>query len=263
MMVNHPEQGLRKSALLLRSLEPRQAEEILSRLPESAADALRQEMELVEDVTDDAMRAICGEFEVAMARPRCATVDRSPQQIVGSIRNEHPQAIAVALSALPNDLSARCLEQFPVQTQIEVVSRLAELKRVEPRVMREVIATVESAQETGEAELIAQVLDEARHDETPHAVGNLQLDDLLRLEHSDLQTVLGEVQERDLEIALGAASRAIRERVREVMPEALKTNASAPVRLAEFEAAQAKILRVLHRLEAAGDVTFVRPGGRR
>jgi flagellar motor switch protein FliG len=88
------------------------------------------------------------------------------------------------------------------------------------------------------------------------------LNDLLSLDDEHLRLLLDDVDDEDLAIALTAASGAVRRRVLGVLPQPRATEVEtrvqshSPVHVADVESAEACILRVLHRLEAAGEVAL-------
>ena len=60
------------------------------------------------------------------------------------LKREHPQTIAVVLSHLPPDRAGELLAQLPATVQVDVIRRLVDLDKADPRVLREVERGLES-----------------------------------------------------------------------------------------------------------------------
>ncbi|MBX6395201.1 MAG: flagellar motor switch protein FliG [Alicyclobacillaceae bacterium] len=67
-----------------------------------------------------------------------------PMQILNFIQNEHPQTIALVLSYLEPEQGALILSSLPPEYQVEVAQRLAVLQSVPPEVIDQVERTLES-----------------------------------------------------------------------------------------------------------------------
>jgi flagellar motor switch protein FliG len=202
------------------------------------------------------------------------------------LQDEHPQFVCAVLSMMPADKSGQCINGFAVQRQIDVFCRMASLRSLDPRVREEVTQLVtarrtrrNTALPHPDAQLLAQVLDDAQdagglepmeqlEEVLSEAPENLTFDDLMQLDDPALRLLLDEVEKDQLAVALRAASRQVRRRILQTLStdtsQAVKASADAlgPVHLGDVESAQAKILRILHRLEAAGDVKLKPVRGR-
>src|ERR1051326_2184340 len=150
--------GVRKSAILLRSLEPRQAGEILRRLSPDAAARLRQEMGALGDIPSRMRNAVVAEFHQAACSGAIAEVTARGQaihgdaeaapfawlaqtpsdEILAAIRDEHPQMVALVLAHLEPQKAAELLAVLPGVRQIEVVNRVARIGQTSREVIREV-----------------------------------------------------------------------------------------------------------------------------
>ncbi|HEX8525226.1 MAG TPA: FliG C-terminal domain-containing protein [Tepidisphaeraceae bacterium] len=291
--MTEPLHGIQKSAILLMSLSPQQAEEILKRVPPDAAQLVRHEMEALREIPGDARERVIVEYQRALrerdepGHPSCppaaaVLTDVSPEALVALLQEEHPQLIAAVLSMVPADQSGMCISMLPVQKQIDVFCRIAAMRPVNPQVRGQLLSLVQDRHvgmpqahpTVSESELISRVLDEAVEPvESAAAVEsapeNLRFDDLSKLADRSLHLVLDEVEKTELAMALSAASRQVRRKsILALTPQGaaeLKRAADAlgPVHLADVEAAQARILRVVHRLEAAGDIQLNEQLGRK
>jgi len=276
-------QGIRKSAILLLSLDEQQANDILLRLDPDAIEPVRREMAALRRVSESDRQAVLDEcarelaernrFESAGQIPapqETYSLDRySADDLFGVLHDEHPQCIAAVLSLLPVQQSVGCLGRFPIGIQIDLIRRIATLGPIQPDVLHDVLDSIETRlcqnlRRREEKVLLAKVLDDAG--ESPAAgnsepdIGGIVFEDLLALDDSELRMVLEEVDPDGLALALGAASRNLHRRIVRSLPDRaakkLKTaqDSLGPVHLNDVESAQADIVRILHRLEAVGDV---------
>jgi flagellar motor switch protein FliG len=310
-----PLAGVRKSAILMLSLDEHHAEEILRRVPADAADLVRREMDALRDISDDARSKVLNEYrrelanfessnaqnsnsqpaaftiEIPSQPPPTALADMSVADLGEILQDEHPQFICAVLSMMPADKSGQCISSLAVQKQIDVFCRMASLRPLDPRVRDEVIQLMEARRRPvaplpqydphphPDTELLAQVLDDAHASSSRDAMEifgepvlaapeNLAFDDLMKLDDVPLRSLLEEVDENHLAMALRAASRQLRRRIFRILStdtaHRVRTAADAlgPVHLGDVESAQANILRVLHRLESAGEVKL-KPARRR
>ena len=66
------------------------------------------------------------------------------ENLLTFIQDEHPQTIALIVSHLPHHKAAEILAGLPMQKQIEVVKRIANMEQTNPEVIREVERGLES-----------------------------------------------------------------------------------------------------------------------
>lgn len=174
---------LRKSAILLLSLDKPLAAEILSQLPRKHVEALTYEIAKLEDVTKAEQEAVVNEFYnlagertnierggmdfanelleqslgadgageiLENVRQSMSSVPFSflqkanPDNLLAYILDEHPQTIALIMSHMPSSLSAEVLSGLPADKQIEVVQRIASMEQTSPEVIRVVEKSLES-----------------------------------------------------------------------------------------------------------------------
>ncbi len=76
--------------------------------------------------------------ETLQVRPFEIVRKADPNQIYHLISNENPQTIALLLSYLDPKKAAAVLSSLPSETQVEVVSRMANMESVIPEYIREV-----------------------------------------------------------------------------------------------------------------------------
>jgi flagellar motor switch protein FliG len=214
-------------------------------------------------------------------------------QLAGFLQKEHPQTIALILSHLSADQSARTLAEFPSELRNTVSHRMATIGKVSPALLKEVESVVEdiarteigqSVSVTGGTKSLAAVLNMC-DGETQRAIleyieqqdANVStdvkrlmfmFDDLMYVDDRGIQRVLREVDKRELALALKVVDDKLKdkilknmsERAQELLKEELQF--MGPVRLKEVEAAQTRIVEIVKQLEEQGDIIVAGRGGK-
>jgi flagellar motor switch protein FliG len=210
-----------------------------------------------------------------------------PTSVASVLENEHPQVIAALLSQLEAQRAARILEALPTELQPQVLGRLGTMTEVPAGMLDGVAAAVSAELPPVEAEASMSVDGVARAaglvrklDKTAAAtmLGQLNQDqaevaaeirralysfeDLKSLDPKALRTLLKEVQNDRLVLALKTASDALKQQIFASMSsraaEYIKDDLSnlGSVRLTEVEAAQREIVEAALRLEAEGSISL-------
>ncbi|MCB9528919.1 MAG: flagellar motor switch protein FliG [bacterium] len=208
------------------------------------------------------------------------------------IRKEHPQTIALILAYSEPAKSAEVLSLMPVETQVEVCLRMASLDKVNPQTLKDVESALMSEmkglmemdeQETSGVVLVAEILNtiEKSHEERifeqlmeidPELAEEIRnnmfvFDDLINLDDRGVQTLLKEVDNQTLILALKTADEVIRnkifnnlsQRAVEMLKEDMEV--MGPTKLSDVEKAQTTMTQVALRLEAEGKIVIAKPGG--
>jgi len=209
--------------------------------------------------------------------------------VMGHLRREHPQTIALILSQLSPPTSAALLERLPADTQTEVAHRIATLGRVSPEILEQVeagladsLASVLSGQQqVGGAKVAADILNRvgarlekslmARLEEQDPEIAEdirqrlFTFDDIARLSEADIRTLMESVEMDELLVALKAAGKGVLDAVVSQLSERRRARlmedmAVLPkMRLSEVEEAQQRVVQNLRQLEAQGRVDLSRP----
>ncbi|MBN8494532.1 MAG: flagellar motor switch protein FliG [Burkholderiales bacterium] len=210
-----------------------------------------------------------------------------PSSVAELMRHEHPQIVAAVLVHLDYDQAAEVLKLFTERQRNEVLVRVATLDGIQPAAMRDlnevlnqVLAGSDRVKKSNlggvkpAAEIInmlggtleTSVLDFIRgadNDLAQKILDNMfTFDDLERLDDKGIQSLLKEVQTESLVIALKGASPELREKIfrnmstraAESLREDLETR--GPVRVAEVEAEQKELLKVVRRLSDEGVIVI-------
>ena len=208
------------------------------------------------------------------------------------IQDEHPQTIALIVSHLSYTKASEVLGGLPGPKQVEVVKRVAGMTNTNPQIVREVEAGLEarlssmlsqSFEKIGGVNSVAEMLNltdrttektimEGLEDESPELVDEIRrlmfvFEDVNQVDDKGIQAVLKEIDNDQLTLALKTASEELSEKIFRNMSERAVTMIKEemqfmpPVRVADVEAAQQKIVDVVRRLEDAGEIIIQGRGG--
>jgi flagellar motor switch protein FliG len=215
-----------------------------------------------------------------------------PRQVLTFLQDEHPQTIALVMAHILPDQAALVMSGLPENVQGEVASRIAQMDRTSPEVIRQVESVLERKSSTllqptessnaGGIQPLVEILN--RSDRTTEklilenlARNNPELadevrnrmfvfEDIVSLEDRSVQLVLREIDSKELAIALKGVREDVRDKVTNNMSEragvALKDEIEllGPTRLKQVEEAQGNIVKAIRRLEEAGQIVVSRGG---
>ena len=212
----------------------------------------------------------------------------APDQIAPFISNEHPQTIGLILSQLDPAQAAGILAQLPERMQADVAYRVATMENITPNVIKEIEESLEQSlrdilggnQDVGGPKVVADMLNltgssveknvldqmDGQDPEVAEAVRNLMFvfDDISKLTDRKIQTLMREVDQKDLVVALKAATEELKEKILGNMSERVRTfiteemEFQGPMRLSEVEEVQLRIVQQVRQLEEQGQITIVR-----
>lgn len=214
-----------------------------------------------------------------------------PSQLLSFIQDEHPQTIALILAYMPLNSAAMVLSKLTPELRADVAARIAMMEQTPPEVIRRVEQVLEKKvssllnQEMSQAggpkalvdllnrvdrsteRMIMESLAES-NPELAEQVKNMMFvfEDIVQLDDRAVQQVLREVDMKDLATALKSVKEDVQQKVFKNLSERaaamLKEDMEfmGPVRLKVVEEAQQKIVAVIRRLEAAGEITIGRDG---
>ncbi len=326
-----PLKGVTKAAILLLNMEKDVAAAVLRQLDEAIVEDITREIAQLDLVgTDERGRVIEEFYNIALARsyakqgglpyakwllqkslpPETAShvmkliehqvhrrpfsflAKTDPENLLTFIQDEHPQTIALILSHLPSAKASEVLADLPLNKQLEVVSRIANMENTNPEVIREVEQGLEmrlsgivsqTFQKVGGVESVAEMLNladrgteksilEAMEAQDPELVEQIRrlmfvFEDILLVNDKGIQAVLKDIENEELALALKTASEELREKIFKNMSERaaqlIKEDMEfmGPVRVSDVEGAQQKIVDVVRRLEDAGEVIISGRGG--
>ena len=215
-----------------------------------------------------------------------------PKVLVNFLRNEHPQTVALVLSVLEPTQSAQILAEFPEESQVEVVMRMAELDKVSPeilvdvdRVLQDELLSVEGmeGQRLGGVDAVAEILNNAdraleasvlegveeQRETLADEIRRLMFvfEDMMGVDDRGIQAILKEVSTDDLKIALKIASTDLQDKVFASMSsravDMLREDMEimGPTRVKDVEQAQQAIIKIAKRLEQEGKIQLMQGTG--
>ena len=322
--------GVRKSAILLLTLQQESAAEVLKLLPSDKIEEVSREIASLRGVTLQQRREVFGEFyHLALANNylgdggldyarqllgkslSAAEADRvmksvteqvsvtpfgflqkaDTHNLLAFIQDEHPQTIALILAHLQPAKASEILIGLTAQKQVEVVKRIANMEQTNPEVIAEVEAGLEgrisdmvsqSFETTGGVESVAEMLNladrstekgimEGLEAEDPDLVESIRrlmfvFEDILLVNDKGIQSVLKEIDNETLGLALKTASDELKDKIFKNMSDrAAKLiqedmQYMGPVRVSDVEAAQQKVVDVVRRLEDSGEIVIAGRG---
>ncbi|HEX3699811.1 MAG TPA: flagellar motor switch protein FliG, partial [Phenylobacterium sp.] len=207
------------------------------------------------------------------------------------LKNEYPQTVAVVLSKIKPEHSARVLAALPEDFALECVTRML---RMEP-VQREILDKIEQTLRTefmsnlartskrDSHEMMAEIFNafdrqtearfitalEERNREAAERIRALMFvfEDLSKLDPGGIQTLLRAVEKDSLALALKGASDSLRElffsnmseRAAKIMREDMES--MGPVRLRDVDQAQMAMVQVAKDLANKGEIMLAGAGG--
>ncbi|MEK6774417.1 MAG: flagellar motor switch protein FliG [Bdellovibrionota bacterium] len=205
--------------------------------------------------------------------------------------NEHPQTVAVILAHLEPEKKGEVLKRLPEALQAEVVLRMANLDHVDPELILEIdrvlknqlanSATVEQSS-LGGVQPVAEMLNVMDKNTETSIMSRLEekdpllaeeirklmfvFDDISKIDDRGIQTLLKEIPNDKLLLALKTSNEEIRNKVfkniSQRAAEMLKEDLSnmGPSRLSDVESAQQEIVNTARRLEGEGKILIARGG---
>jgi flagellar motor switch protein FliG len=214
----------------------------------------------------------------------------SPEVLIQALKNEHPQTIALVVSNLPSELSARLLKNLGEAQRYEVARRVALLDQSEPdlETVREIEARLNERikkeeekpemSKSGGAQACADILNLMDKDLVHNIMATLEqkdqdlasavkmkmvrFDDLLKLTDMEIQRILKEVETQELATSCVKADPAIAEAVFRNMSqrgaEMLKDDIEVMqnTKPEAIRAARLKIAETMRRLDEEGAIVL-------
>lgn len=207
------------------------------------------------------------------------------------LRTEHPQIIAIVVAYLDPDLSAEVVSELPERLRHDVIMRVATLEGIQPAALKELDEVMER-QFSGKQRIksaaiggvqaaadILNLLEASVENPLMSQVNEFDSDlaqriqdlmftfeDLVGLDDRAMQTLLREIGNDSLVLALKGADARVREKIfgnlsrraSEMLREDLESR--GPVRVSDVEQAQKEILTTAKRLADEGQIMLAGGG---
>jgi flagellar motor switch protein FliG len=207
------------------------------------------------------------------------------EEVLGNyLKNEYPQTVAVVLSKLRPEHSARVLAILPEELALDVVNRMLRmeavqkevLERVEQTLRTEFMSSLSQTRRRDAHEVMAEIFNnfdrqtetrfmtslEESNRESAERIKTLMFtfDDLVRLDPGSAQTLMRHVDKDKLGVALKGATEAVRQfflgnmstRAAKMLVDDMQ--AMGPVRLRDVDEAQAMLVNLAKDLSAKGEI---------
>lgn len=322
---------LTKAAILLMTLDTPTASQLLKQLPPQAVEEVTREIASLGRVQDSLRRLVVEEYYGLAVGSQYMTeggleyakvllkesldsetagrvlqqiqtqVQKTPfsflqkaetENLLTFIQDEHPQTIALIVCHLPHHKAAEILSGLPMQKQVEVIKRIANMEQTNPEVIREVERGLESRlsnmltqsmEKAGGINTVAEILNladratekaimEGLEADDPELVEEIRrlmfvFEDILKVDDKGIQGILKEIDNDELGLALKTASTDLQQKIFKNMSERAATlikedmQYMGPVRVSDVESAQQRIVDIVRRLEDAGEIIIAGRGG--
>jgi len=208
-----------------------------------------------------------------------------PRSIAEMIKGEHPQVIAIILSLLEPATAADVMVYLPPEVRPEVIQRIASLDTVQPAAMIELEAIMKqqfsksasnASSSFGGLSAAAGIMNFTKtevegaimnglEDLDPVLMQKIQdlmftFENLTTVDNKGIQVLMRAVEPDMLMTALKGASDTVKDRFFDNMSERARgmfkddMEAKGPVRMADVEEAQKKIMRMARKLSDSGEL---------
>jgi flagellar motor switch protein FliG len=200
------------------------------------------------------------------------------------LKNEYPQTVAVVLSKLRPEHSARVLAILPEELSLDVVNRMLKMEavqkevldRVEQTLRTEFMSSLSQTRRRDAHEVMAEIFNnfdrqtetrfltalEEENRESAERIKTLMFtfDDLVRLDAGSAQTLMRHIDKDKLGVALKGASETVRQfflsnmstRAAKMLVDDMQ--AMGPVRLRDVDEAQVMLVNLAKDLAAKGEI---------
>jgi flagellar motor switch protein FliG len=215
----------------------------------------------------------------------------SEEVLATYLKNEYPQTIALVLSRLKSDHTARVLTALPNDLALDVITRMLSMEAVKKEVLDTVEKTLRvefmnnlaKTQRRDSHEMMAEIFNnfnreteskfmaslEAWNSESAERIRALMFtfEDLIKIDPSGIQTVLRVIDKDKLAMAMKGASEEIKdlffsnmsERASKILREDME--AMGPARLKDVDEAQMYIVATAKDLSAKGEIMIADANG--
>lgn len=216
----------------------------------------------------------------------------APDMLLGVLRGEHPQTLALILANLELRQAAAVIEVMEPELASEVLFRVARMEKVAPEMVQLVekglgskadLSLSQEMQVSGGPQAVASVLNITppsiekavlasigeRDGELAEQIKSLMFvfEDLKLLDSRAMQRVLRDIDSRELAVALKVATDELKAHIFKNMSERAAAALTeeieflGPVKVKDVEATQVRIVQIVRSLEKAGEIVIASRGG--
>ncbi len=248
---------------------------------------------VIDALGEERARGVLGHLSVSTSqRPQLESLETvDAKSLANFLVNEHPQTVSVILAHLEPEKKGEVLKRLPEAFQAEVVLRMANLEHVAPELISEVdrvlktelssVGTTEAAA-LGGVQPVAEMLNVMDKNTEKAIMARIEekdpilaeeirklmfvFEDIIKIDDKGIQTLLKEVPNDKLLLALKTSNDEIRNKffknISQRAAQLLKDDLAnmGPSRLSDVETAQVEIVNVARRLEGEGKILIARGG---
>ena len=286
-----------KCAILMMLLGEEEASEILRNLGPKEVQQLGKEMYNVQGLDQDTVNKVLDEF---LGRITPTESDKpieildwmDARSVAELISDEHPQIMALIISYLEAGVAADVLVLLPEEVQADLIHRVATLETVQPdalaeleRVMQLKFKTNTSlrASSVGGIKAAASIMNftkqnmeqrviKALGEKDRHLAKEIQesmftFETLILMDDRSMQTLLRNVDQEILIIALKGTEDELKEKIFNCMSQRAAANIKdemevlGPIRLTEVQEAQKAVINVARTMSDEGTIVLAGRGG--
>lgn len=230
--------------------------------------------------------------ETLQVRPFEFVKKADSMQIVHLVANENPQTVALLLSYIEPKKAASVLAALPSEVQVDVVTRMANMESVIPEYIREAEMVLEQrlaqmglSDQTavGGIGAVVKIINNVDRGTEKNILESLDMldaelaedirtnlfvfEDITKLSNQAIQTVLKQVDQTDITIALKGATEDVKsfimsnisKRLQEMITDDLAV--MGPMKIRDVEEAQQRIVNTVRTLEQNGEIIVMRGDG--
>ncbi|MCZ8077698.1 MAG: flagellar motor switch protein FliG [Rhodobacteraceae bacterium] len=248
---------------------------------------------MTEALGEDKAQSIISRINPSSAERPIEILDwMDAKSIAELIVDEHPQIIALVIACLEHALAADVLTLLPEGTQPDIIRRIADLTSIQPEALRDLEEVMQRkfkasattrASQIGGVKAAARIMNFTRTQTEQRIMREVRKEDkdLMQsivdnmfvfdnLEKSDdrsLQTLLRNVDNEQLVLALKGTSEGLRDKMLGCMSSRAAANlrdemeAMGPVRLTDVQEAQKTIVAMARKLSDEGTIVLAGRGG--
>jgi flagellar motor switch protein FliG len=248
---------------------------------------------VIDALGEERARGVLGHLNVSnSSRPSLESLESvDAKSLANFLIHEHPQTVSVILAHLEPEKRGEVLKRLPETLQAEAVLRMANLDHVAPeliaevdRVLKEELSTIGTVEQAalGGVQPVAEMLNVMDKNTEKAIMSRIEekdpilaeeirklmfvFEDINKIDDKGIQSLLKEVPNDKLLLALKTANEDIRQKIfRNISQRAatlLKEDLASmgPSRLSDVEGAQVEIVNVARRLESEGKILIARGG---
>jgi len=207
-----------------------------------------------------------------------------PQQIADFIVTEHPQTISLIVAHMDASSGAETMKAFPDELRAEIAIRMANLGEISPSIVRQVSKMLEikleafagSKIEVGGPRAVAEIFNRMGQAPSKTTLTYIEqideklsdlikdmmftFDDIIKLDNKAIVAILGNVEQKDLAMALKTATAELSEKFTSNMSQRAgdafleELDFLGPQKVSDVEASQRKIIEAINAMAEKGEI---------